>query len=95
LLASYIRVLIITLTICVLLASYTQSDNMEDPNNKEIKDVAIILTNLDVNDTTLGLSYKIKNNTDHDVWICDIVSMYSKMEKSPGKIPPQKLKTRL
>jgi len=41
---------------------------MEDPNNKEIKDVAIILTNLDVNDTTLELSYKIKNNTDHDVF---------------------------
>jgi hypothetical protein len=69
------KVLIITLTICVLLASYTKSDSMEDPNSKEIKDVAILLTNLDVNDTTLELSYKIKNNADHDVWICDSVDI--------------------
>jgi len=27
-----------------------------------------------VNDTKLELSYKIKNNTDHDVWICDSVN---------------------
>jgi len=38
-------------------------------------------TALDVNDTTLELSYKIKNNTDHDVWICDSVSTHSKSER--------------
>jgi hypothetical protein len=36
--------------------------------------VNITLTNFDVNDTILELEYKIKNNTDHDVWICDSVS---------------------
>lgn len=75
------KILIITLTAYVLLASYTKSDSMEDPNSQEIKDVTIILTNLDVNDTTLELSYKIKNNTDHDVWICDSVDIvYSNTE---------------
>jgi len=32
--------------------------------------VGMILIMLDVNDTTLELSWKIKNNTDHDVWVC-------------------------
>jgi hypothetical protein len=36
--------------------------------------VTMALTGLDVNDTKLELSYKIKNNTDHDVWICDSVN---------------------
>lgn len=63
------------ITFCVPLANCVQADNMEDPNNKEIKDVAIILTNLNVNDTTLDLSYKIKNNTDHYIWICDSLNI--------------------
>jgi hypothetical protein len=46
-----------------------------DPNNEEEKVVTIALTKLDVNDTTIELSYKIKNNTDHDVWICDSVNV--------------------
>ena len=29
-----------------------------------------------MNDTTLELRYKIKNNADHDVWICDDVDAY-------------------
>jgi hypothetical protein len=33
--------------------------------------VTAALTKLDVNDTNLELSYKIKNNTDHDVWVCN------------------------
>jgi hypothetical protein len=33
--------------------------------------VTMALTGFDVNDTKLDLSWKIMNNTDHDVWICD------------------------
>jgi len=40
-------------------------------NGKEEAGVTIELTKLDVNDTNLDLSWKIRNNTDHDVWICD------------------------
>lgn len=38
--------------------------------------MTIELTGLDVNDQTLELSWKIKNNTDHDVWICDNINTY-------------------
>jgi len=73
--------LLIFLIICTLL---TKSIQAEDANNIEINQdsaVAIELTKLDVNDTTLELGYKIKNNTDHDVWICDSVSTHSKSER--------------
>jgi hypothetical protein len=33
--------------------------------------VTMALTGFDVNDTNLELSWKIKNNTDHDVWVCN------------------------
>jgi hypothetical protein len=33
--------------------------------------VTMALSGFDVNDTNLELGWKIKNNTDHDVWICD------------------------
>ena len=33
--------------------------------------VTTILTKLDVNDTNLKMDFKIINNTDHDLWLCD------------------------
>ena len=63
--------LILALTLCVFSPMFAQADSGDDPNKEEKKVVTIELTKLDVNDTTLELSYKIKNNTDHDVWICD------------------------
>jgi len=42
--------------------------------------VTTILTKLDVNDTNLELSYKIKNNTDHNIWICDDVSVRTTLD---------------
>jgi hypothetical protein len=65
--------LILTLTLCVLLARCIQAESVADPNNNEEKVVTIELTKLDVNDTTIELSYKITNNTYHDVWICDSI----------------------
>jgi len=34
-------------------------------------DVTTVLTKLDVNDTNLTLAWKIINNTNHDVWVCN------------------------
>jgi len=68
--------LILALTLCVFSPRFAQAESGDDPNNVEEKVVTIELTKLDVNDTTLELSYKIKNNTDHDVWICDDVAAY-------------------
>jgi hypothetical protein len=36
--------------------------------------VTMALTGFDVNDTKLELSWKIKNDSDHDVWICESMS---------------------
>jgi hypothetical protein len=71
-----IESLILALTLCVFSLMFAQSETGGDPNNVEEKIVTIELTKLDVNDTTLELSYKIKNNTDHEVWICDDVDVY-------------------
>jgi len=40
----------------------------------EPAEVTMALTGFDVNDTNLELSWNIKNNTDHDVWICESMS---------------------
>jgi len=48
-------------------------EDVTDQN--DLDSVIIALTHMDVNDTNFELSYKIKNNTDHDVWICDDVSV--------------------
>ena len=66
--------LMLAFTLCIFFPRCAQAGSGDDPNNVEEKVVTIELTKLDVNDTNLELSYKIKNNTDHDVWICDSVS---------------------
>jgi hypothetical protein len=45
----------------------------DEPAQSETEpaEVTMALTGFDVNDTNFELSWKIKNNTDHDVWICD------------------------
>jgi hypothetical protein len=54
------------------------NNDSTDPNYSD--KVSIELAKLDVNDTTLELGWKIKNNTDHDVWICDSVSKHGNSE---------------
>jgi len=60
--------------------SRSNAESNNDPNNYEEKVVTIELNKLDVNDTNLELQYKIKNNTDHDVWICDDIHVYGKLD---------------
>jgi hypothetical protein len=67
----------LALTICVLAPRCAQAESVDDPNSEEGKVATIELTRLDVNDTNLELSYKIRNNTDHDIWICDNVDIYT------------------
>lgn len=69
--------LMLTLITCVLSPTYAQTQSGDDPNNEIEKVPTIALTKLDVNDTNLELSYKIKNNTDHDVWICNNVDVFT------------------
>jgi len=48
----------------------------DEPTQSETEPagVTMALTDFDVNDTNLELSWKIINNTDHDVWICESMS---------------------
>jgi len=66
--------LILALTLCVLLASYTQVESDDDLDSEEETAMTIVLTKFEVTDANLDLSWKIKNNTDHDVWICASLS---------------------
>jgi len=69
--------LYLVIIICTL---FTPCAKAEDVNNLDVEqnsDVSIAITKFDVNDTNLELSWKITNNTDHDIWICDSLSSIS------------------
>jgi len=53
-----------------------RAGDVTDPNDELEKVPTIALSKLDVDDTNLELSYKIRNDTDHDVWICNNVNVY-------------------
>ncbi len=43
-------------------------------DSKEFSGVKIAMTTVDVNDTKLEVVWKIRNDTDHDVWVCDNIT---------------------
>jgi hypothetical protein len=53
-----------------LFARGIQAENEFDMDIEDEPTVSILITKFDVNDTTLELSWKIRNDTDHDIWIC-------------------------
>jgi hypothetical protein len=73
------HILFIALVIGILSAMLPQSsygrygEEVADQNDvdNDVDTVIIELTHLDVNDTNFEMGWKIVNNTDHDVWICD------------------------
>ncbi|MBN2183610.1 MAG: hypothetical protein JW715_17005 [Sedimentisphaerales bacterium] len=67
---------LIFLIIYVFLIKCVQAEDANDVEINQDSAATIELTKLDVNDTTLELAWKIVNNTDHDVWICDVSSFY-------------------
>ncbi|UCD00295.1 MAG: hypothetical protein JSW66_10515 [Phycisphaerales bacterium] len=83
--------LIMALGWCVFLASSTATQPLADANDPQDAGVQMTLTHLSVSDRTLDLSWKITNNTDHDVWICDnlsqdpSVSVFEKFLDKDGK----------
>jgi len=63
--------LLMALLVSVLLARFGEEEPADVMTAEEDTIVKVVLTKLDVNDQTLELGFKIINNTDHDVWICD------------------------
>jgi len=72
--------LFMALTAGILSAMFQQSsfgrfgEDEEVVDQNDVGPVKIELTHLDVNDTNLKLGFKIINDTDHDIWICDSVN---------------------
>jgi hypothetical protein len=58
------------LVLCNTASHAGQTGGASDPNGGKVTTATIELTKLDVNDSFLKLSYKIRNNSDHDVWAC-------------------------
>jgi hypothetical protein len=52
-------------------SNYPPLTDEPTPSETEPAGVTTVFTKFDVNDTNLELGFKIINNTDHDVWICD------------------------
>ena len=71
-------ILITTLYICTLFTLSTQAQPVVDSRaEKEAVAPIIVLTELEVGDKTFELKYKIKNVSDHDIWICDWGKVYA------------------
>jgi hypothetical protein len=66
-----LAILFLFLIASILLGQVTRAESTDALDIEEDNAVNIVLTKLDVNDTKFELSWKIINNTDHDVWICD------------------------
>ncbi len=65
----------VVLVFCVVLSVESQESPdgayESDPASlSEPNAVTMTLTGFDVNDAILGLHYRIKNGSDHDVWVC-------------------------
>lgn len=52
-------------------SNYPPLTDEPTPSETEPGGVTTVLTKFDVNDTNLELGFKIINNTDHDVWVCN------------------------
>jgi hypothetical protein len=62
--------LVVTCAAFYMCAGSTYAEQTSDPNASKPTTATIELTKLDVNDLALGLSYRVRNDADHDVWVC-------------------------
>jgi len=69
-----------SLALCALLAGRIQAEDVNDLDDQKESAVTIVLTKFDVNDQSLELNYKIKNDSDHDVWVCDSINALGKFD---------------
>lgn len=61
-------------TMCDMACHAGQADDVNSPVDGREAAVTIELTKLEVTDTSLEFSYKIRNHSGHDVWVCSEVS---------------------
>jgi len=73
--------MIVVLLFFIPMANLTQAEPLDDSRagNKTGTPI-IILTGIEVGEKTLVLKYKIKNGSDHDIWICDWEHFYGGLQ---------------
>lgn len=62
------------LAICCVCTVLSPADEAEEPDMSEPARVILKITDLDINESTLTLSYTIINETDRDAWICSSIA---------------------
>ena len=68
--------LILILYLCILLATRIQAQSKADSGvEKKTSTPTIDVTELNISDKTLKLCYEIKNDSEHDIWICENISV--------------------
>jgi hypothetical protein len=71
-----ITAVISCLSLCVLEPAPTDMERrIVPPENTDRNAVTITLTATDVNDKTLRLGYRVENQTTHDIWLCNSMSV--------------------
>jgi len=63
-----------TLVVALAFAASAQAGETNEPKAEERPSVSMYLTRFDVNDHDVQLSWKIRNDSDHDIWVCDSMS---------------------
>ena len=64
--------IILLLGLCTIFVTRLQAEDVNNLKTQE-ETLSIALTGYDVNETTFKLSWSIKNNSDHDILICDAI----------------------
>ncbi len=68
--------LVVGISLCVGLAEYSIAecrDRMADAN--DVPRATLIVTRLDVTDSTFDVCYRFRNGTEDDIWLCDNVNV--------------------
>lgn len=69
-------ILILDLTLCVLVAQCTQVANGSNLDGKNEKAAMVtVLGTLKVTNQCLDLRYQLKNDSEHDIWVCEDVTV--------------------
>ncbi|MFH1883138.1 MAG: hypothetical protein ABIL62_10555 [Planctomycetota bacterium] len=69
-------ILIVALSLCILLATRIQAQPKTDSGvEKKAETPTIDVTELNISDKILKLRYEIKNDSEHDIWICEDISV--------------------
>jgi hypothetical protein len=66
--------------VCSMRSHAEETGEANSPSNSKERDVTIEIAKLEVADSSLGLTYTIRNRSDHDVWICSNIGSNSLFE---------------